>query len=324
MDGVPLRSTEKEGFLQYTKAINPIYKPPKRGKMTSMLEKFHQKKVPEIKALIQKIDWYSMTFDGWTEPQTTTSYLGVTFHFLDGTALKTFRLGVLELTESHTSTYLKTCLLDFMAKWGLQNDKIPAVSTDSAPNVKKTVADTFGAHKWVPCTAHIINLIAKNALGKHVVDKRKIDYVPGIPALKKKVKAIVSYAHHSTNFANEVRRLQMTNNVARGNCLRPIQEVETRWGSSLASIERFIELKDIIVGASLNVPGCPSLPSNEELISLGIIVKILEPFKDATEELSAEKIPTISKVLPLVRMLHDVSIMLFFFRYLSIFFYQIQ
>ncbi|KAF0750973.1 zinc finger BED domain-containing protein 1-like, partial [Aphis craccivora] len=71
--------------------------------------------------------------------------------------------------------------------------------------------------------------------------------------------------------------------------LKVKQDVSTRWNSCLIMIERLIEIKNPISAA----------------ISMGFnsrfIAPILKPFEHMTSELSGEKYPTLSLVIPLIR-----------------------
>jgi len=52
----------------------------------------------------------TLTCDVWTEVLNTVSFLGVTAHFMLENELTFASIGVYELKEKHTATYLETVL----------------------------------------------------------------------------------------------------------------------------------------------------------------------------------------------------------------------
>ncbi|XP_076619869.1 uncharacterized protein LOC143341124 [Colletes latitarsis] len=77
-----------------------------------------------------------------------------------------------------------------------------------------------------------------------------------------------------------------------------IQEVDTRWNSTYAMFKRFIVLQK-----SLNVILCEEyMPDNlsiEEWNFMEALRMILEPLKEATEDMSGDSYPTISHYFPM-------------------------
>lgn len=101
----------------------------------------------------------TLTFDVWTSQHTTTSYLGGTAHYLNGIEMESCVLGVVELTEAHTASYLSEMMEKMCADWEISKAQIVLVITDNAENIKKAATDTFGLSKHAPCFDHTLNLI---------------------------------------------------------------------------------------------------------------------------------------------------------------------
>jgi len=168
-DTLPLMTSEKNGFRYFCKVSVPLWTPPSRGTMTSLLEDKYQKCSALVRDTIAALETYCMTADIWTEKHTVKSYLGVTLHFLDeeNDALDAFRLGLVPLAGAHTSAYIGEVLDEVLVDWGIKKERVRLFITDNAENMKKAIVDTFGSTVWQPCFAHTLNLVA-DAPFKHV------------------------------------------------------------------------------------------------------------------------------------------------------------
>lgn len=85
--------------------------------------------------------------------------------------------------------------------------------------------------KYVPCFAHTINLIVKQAL-KPIQD------------VVAKVKAIVEYVHRSTVASERLRATQLQMGLEP---LKIKQDVTTRWNSTFYMLQRVLDRKDAII-----------------------------------------------------------------------------
>lgn len=115
--------------------------------------------------------------------------------------------------------------------------------SDSASNMSKAIADTFGKEKHLPCFAHTVNLVGQGAMS---------DF-PELKNLLSKVKEIVKYFKHSIVAADELKKIQT------GQSLKLIQEVPTRWNSAYYMLERFHELKEKVGAVLLRLPKSPDM-----------------------------------------------------------------
>ena len=162
----------------------------------------------------------------------------------------------------------------------------------------------FGDDKLLNCFDHTLNLIPKYALGYKSDDT---PHVAGVPELVKKMKDIVTLSHTSSNFANELSRIQIEQfKKTEGTVLRLLQGVRTRWGSAYLMIRRFLEIADVVYPAAGKFPEVNMLTA-AELATLRSIMTILEPFHEATKEMGAEKYTTSSKAIPTVYLIAKVS-----------------
>lgn len=83
--------------------------------------------------------------------------------------------------------------------------------------------------------------------------------------------------------------------------LKVKQDVSTRWNSSLNMIERLIQIKNPLSAAMSSLRRAPNCLTSNEWDIITDCAPILKPFESLTIELSGEKYPTLSLVIPLVR-----------------------
>lgn len=191
-DNMPIRTVEKEGFQEFVKSLNPLYKLPSRKTVTQLIEEKYDYLSNLIKEKLSTIESLSLTTDVWTEPLNSKNYLGLTAHYLFDDECKSVTIGIQELDERHTSDNLKAWLLDRINEWRMKRENIVAVISDNAANIKKTIIDAFGADKHLPCFAHTLNLGPSK-----IIETDEL-----ISPLIKKVKTIVTYFKKSV-FASD-------------------------------------------------------------------------------------------------------------------------
>lgn len=83
-DNMSLNTIEKPGFLKHLKVIVPLYKPPKHKHLTKLMDNKYEVMVLILKKELKSVKHMSLTADIWTDSHTTTSYLGITAHYIAG------------------------------------------------------------------------------------------------------------------------------------------------------------------------------------------------------------------------------------------------
>ncbi|KAK3914501.1 E3 SUMO-protein ligase ZBED1 [Frankliniella fusca] len=305
-DTMPLQTSEKAGFRHFCKVTVPLSTPPSRGTMTSLMEDKYKKCSALVKDTIAELEAYCMTSDIWTEKHTVKSYLGVTLHFLDkkSNSMDAFRLGLVPLDGAHTSAYIGGLLDEVCDDWGIVKDRVKLFVTDNAENMKKAIVVHFGPAVWQPCFAHTINLVA-DSLFKTFKDREGNvrELVHGLEPLIKKTKKIATFTKHSVKTSDELRRIQIEDyNRSERTCLKLQQDVSTRWSSTYLMLERFLEMSDIVSAALLKAKDAPEMLSGGEMYTCRLLLKVFRPFYQITLELSGHKVPTASKVVPLLHL----------------------
>ena len=175
-------------------------------------------------------------------------------------------------------------------KWTLPDDI--TMTTDNAAVEVKSCRDI----NWprIGCAGHTINLIVLDVLKDKTLSR-----------LVAKGRNIVSHFHKSPFATNALAEKQSALQPQSAN-LKLIQDVVTRWNSTLDMLKRLLELNAPLHALAHD----GSYPRQKDLKSLLYasseqdiverVVQILTPFKKATEMLSSESSPTLSMVIPAV------------------------
>ena len=169
-------------------------------------------------------------------------------------------------------------------------DKVAAVATDNA-SVEVCMVEKHLKVPHIRCFAHSLNLVVKNSL----IDEASPTETKSLIA---KVKRVVKFFHRSTNAAD---RLRMAQTAAGCKERKLINDVDTRWNSTLEMLRRYSEEHNAVYGALTAIGKKDLLITDDELKVIQSMVETLAPFEDATKEMSAEKSSSLSKAIPTIR-----------------------
>ncbi|XP_055615434.1 LOW QUALITY PROTEIN: E3 SUMO-protein ligase ZBED1-like [Toxorhynchites rutilus septentrionalis] len=329
-DNMPLCTVDKKGFRQLMKTVCPLYKVPHETRFREILKNKFIKSKEIVRNRLRSITSICLTTDVWTEMLNVRSYLGITGHFIHDSQLHSVLLGVVECKQSKTSEYIANLLRVCCNDWGIKNETISCVTTDLGANILGAVRMEYGERRHVPCFAHTINLITSKAVPLYkeayaarmepVIEEDNDDELDGVEdhctievsitpeknmiyIYNQEVKTIIKFFKASETATRELRKLQLADNKKEGQCLGLVLDVRTRWNSIMAMIERFLVMAHYISRVLLVVPKTPTMLTADELSILKEICKVLHPLETVTTEMSAEKYVTISKIIPLVRLL---------------------
>ncbi|CAG4981292.1 unnamed protein product [Parnassius apollo] len=162
-DNQPFTIVENEGFRHFIKVLAPHYKLRSKTTLTRWVDDKYAALSEVFKEKLSNIVNITLTTDMWSETMSMRSFLGITAHFGEGNDLFSITLGVYESHESHTSEHISEMMLKTCAEWDIDKNKVSAVFTDNAANMVKAVDLAFGK-KHIPSYAHILNLVAQNAV----------------------------------------------------------------------------------------------------------------------------------------------------------------
>ncbi|XP_039310411.1 zinc finger BED domain-containing protein 4-like [Solenopsis invicta] len=292
-DKMPLSIVQNDGFQWVIKTLAPLYTMPSRKTVTRLIDVRYEVLKNRFISTLKEVDSYSITCDNWTDVG-NQSYLGVTIHYVTKQIeMKNGCIGVFPMSENHTSQYLRECLNSVVEDFNLDQSKIMAVVTDKAANIKKAVRDFMGQDKHVACFAHTLSHLVPDVLVAMPIVRDTIA----------KVKAIVTVTKRSVVASDELKKLQMRDGKTEGTALKFIQDVPTRWNSTLYMLERFVALEEYVYPVMSKCPSAPDMLKREEMQMLNDVISLMKPVERVITEVSGDSYPTCSVIIPLVRCL---------------------
>jgi len=212
----------------------------------------------------------------------------MTVHFLYQTQLKALVLCTKKLESSHTGVNLCEIMTDELKKWNIL-EKVVAVVTDGGSNIKAAVRLMDLLH--LPCIAHKLNLVVKNALKLSDDEEINVNDNTDESDLKKifkKCRNMVSFFKRSEvgNRILDEKQKQLGYETV----LKLKQDIRTRWNTTFFMLETLIKLKEPFTILMITIREAPSNLSPDEWSIIEDMVPLLRPFDKLTTELSAERI----------------------------------
>ncbi|KAH9637309.1 hypothetical protein HF086_006953 [Spodoptera exigua] len=294
IDMQPLQIVENEGFIAYSKKLNPDYVLPSRKKLTEMMEEKYNICSSEAKQKLQSVEYIALTTDIWTS-DSQKSYISVTAHFIENSKLQSLIIATSELADQHTSLNIANALRNILNEWNIF-EKIVTIVTDNASSMKKAIKDFLNKRNHF-CVAHTINLAVKDCIQAesdvypHLKNSDVINVIS-------KSRAIVTHFKQSTKSSNALREMQTQMNLE---IIKLKQDVQTRWNSTFYMLQRLLRAK---VPLSATLPLLTSPPpslNSEDWLIIEDCVALLQPMEKVTSVLSGESYPTLSCIIPIVR-----------------------
>ncbi|XP_044014028.1 uncharacterized protein LOC122856425 [Aphidius gifuensis] len=207
-------------------------------------------------------------------------------------------IGCFPMEDSHTAVNLRLAFQNVLKEFELKESKLMCVTSDRAANISKALREAVGENKHLGCFAHGLSLLVPDALNNNTdLDMKKLkDTID-------KVRAIVKFVKKSTLVSGELKRLQMLlGDKPEGQCLKLKKDMAIRWNSTLFMIERFLQLEQHLPMSlkASEAKSKPSMLSQEELDILRDAVLIMQTVGFAITDISGNKYPTVSLVIPLI------------------------
>ncbi|GFR88462.1 zinc finger BED domain-containing protein 4 [Elysia marginata] len=291
VDMMPLSVVEDSGFRRLVTALDPRYEIVSKKRLNSeVLPARYQEEKARLRSMLQEVKHVSIATDCW-KSRAAESFITVTVHFITKDwQLQSRVLSTMALQAPHTADNLSSTLRDVFAEWGI-SDKVTTCVTDNAANIALAVEKLKLRHQ--PCFAHTLNLAVKESI------RKTADVLAAINRLK----ALVAFFHHSTIGTNHLKDAHRNSHSAFRKLKR---ELETRWNSTYEMIESYLDQHDQVTQA-LCLSGKQTMCiTTDELDVLRKAMATLEPFYEATVELSSERHTTVAKVIPLVDILKEM------------------
>ena len=281
----PLSVVDDPSFRHLLEIAEPRFKLPHRTYFTdTVIPAKYRLTRAIIENQLASVDNCVVTTDLWTSLHQQRAYISLTAHFVNNDFKHQSRcLQTLEIPQDHDATSLKDVLSSMFHDWKIAG-KLCGGITDNASNMvnafRLLVIDHF------PCVAHTLQL----SIGKGL-------NVTRVQRVLSRCKKLVTHFRKSTKEMYKLRERQEMLKVPKHML---IQDCVTRWGSTLAMLERLMEQQAPIAAVLMDGRLRHLMPDSEDWSIIEVLVDILKPFQQATEAMSAVKYPTLSTVKPLL------------------------
>ncbi|XP_053307096.1 uncharacterized protein LOC128469301 [Spea bombifrons] len=317
--GMPFSVIEGEPFRQLLEALAPHYSLPCRTTFSrNVVPSLYRSCVLLLKNELSKAAGHTVhfTFNIWSAASTKHAFISLTAHWWqpqvleeggtaaaagtqrvkkgkigsEGQRYRSFLLHAEVIDEQHTSAHILAALQKILAQWiGPQMGttvKMGLVVTDGEANMVKAVKD--GDFVGLRCAAHILHLVVKAAF--------PTDGQCRLSKLVEKCRKIAGHFHRSVKATKQLREEQEKASLPEHHLL---QDVVTRWNSTLEMMERILEQQQALQSMSSEQDIGVSRPLDKgEWAIMEQVVAVLKPFKDVTENLR-QSTASLGQVIPL-------------------------
>lgn len=283
-DMQPFSVVQHEGFMRLLHILQPRYRVPSRKHFsTTVIPNMYERLVLKVKFLLSNLQYISVTADLWSSAA-MEDFISLTAHGINEDMQLTHYCLEVHPFEgaNHSSALIAENIDSCLKKWEI-TDKVSYIITDNAANIVRAV-DLLGKHS-ITCLAHSVQLVVNKVVND--IAPRKV-----IPMARR----LVSHFHHSIAARKSLSASQKAMS-------RPektlIQDVPTRWDSTLMMLRRLYELRIPVqdVMPSLKIVGCDF--STSDWVLIAEVIKLLELFEEVTLQSSKESC-TLADAIPLV------------------------
>nr|CAD7428479.1 unnamed protein product [Timema monikensis] len=301
---LPYQFVEERGFKELMAHIKPNYRIPVSTtfsrNIVPLLYQSEKKMLASVlieDIVAAQLNTISLTTDNWTS-RAGDDYASLTCHYSRDFKYKSFTLANVVVLESHTAVNIRHTLSEMCKYWCIppptQSSPIKVfIVTDNARNLQAAINGTY----WIrrQCFAHTLQLAIKDAKTA----------CPNITQIISKSRAIVGHYSRSSTANARLHAVQKTMDLP---ALKLIQDVETRWSSEYAMLDRLVCLRKAVAAelASSN-SDIDSLSSTEWKLAGGI-VEVMRPFAEASTEACGNAYPTASMIIPILHCLEATTL----------------
>ena len=299
MDLQPWSIVNDPGFIYCAHQLDPHYKIPSATFYRSLLDKAFEKsnKKVEEKIVKDQPEFVACQLDGWSSYR--HGYMGLLISYLTKSWKRvSLCLACSPFDDHHTGENIADWLDNKLTTWKVL-DKATVVISDTASNMLKSMEFMPNNMEHCGCLNHVLQL----AINDETFQK------PEVQNIMAKVKAFITYHSMSVLLSSALEKKQKE--LGWEKVLQPVKDVKTRWNTTHDTLKRFVELKNPITKILNDEEWKEKIKVNKKAVKFSSlewqvmenVVKVLEPFKEATLELSKQSacisstIPTVTSIL---------------------------
>ena len=224
---MPLSLVDEPSFRHLLTADPRIDLPHCTHFSTKLLPKHYQLIRLEVEKEISCATYITITSDLWTAQHQHRAYIPLTVHFIDASfQMRSRCLQTLEILQDHSADSISEVLSEMLIDWKIK-ERVIGATTDNAKNIINAIEQMDIQH--LPCVGHTLQLAVKHGLE-----------IAKVKSCVSWCKSVVSTSHFkkSTKDTYSLRDKQAMLQLP---CHELIQDCVTRWGSTLAMLERLME-----------------------------------------------------------------------------------
>lgn len=282
----PISICEDVGLNELMKVAtrDNTYKLPGRTSVKEKLHDLYNSLYPKMKEKVVNAKHITLAFDHWTSV-TNDNYTGIILVYVnEGYELTHVTAGIFHSNDSQTAENIQQHVTSIMNDWGISSN-VKYCCTDNAANMLKASKLLNLPH--LPCMAHTLQLSIN-----HAIDQT------GLSTILAKARAIVGRIKRSPLQKGNLQKVMKDSNLSL------IQDVPTRWGSTLDMITRLIIQREPVCEWLLTQSGLNTL-NESEWKKLEVMRDLLQPCEQVCKLLGGESYVTASVVLPALALLKN-------------------
>lgn len=289
------RLVDQPEFKQYNEAMNPNKSSICRQTLAELIKRSKIHLTNQVCEKLANADSVGLTFDIWSAHKGARGFGCVTAHYVDthGT-MQNIIIYFKSFLFPHNAQRIKEFIERAIDIFDLRG-RVVAITTDNASNniaaikmMDKSIELTsvnFGLIHY-KCVAHIFDLGVKSAMKELKDIVRPVrDAVMAVRCSRKRKEA----------FNNKQKDLIDTGEQLTKQPLELIEDVDHRWNSLFALLERALLLRDSINYMMSTIEDMKSLPAID-WNTIQDVILFLKPFNEATKALCKASDTTISMV----------------------------
>lgn len=293
VDFEPYSAVEGKGFRHLMSVVAPTFTIPSRTT-------FSERKVPilyeKTKKLIMTkicdIDFFGLTTDGWTAPN-THKFIALTCSYIDDDwVLNTHTLSCRDLNISNTGENIKQLILNELSDYKIDSKKIGAVTTDRGANV--LLAVSLMGFESIPCFGHAIDTKMDEML--------KLDFIAPTLQKIKSIYAVLAYSSNAKAFLSLCQaELNLPTNVMPSTS-------KTRWWSEITQFKFVVRFEMALYKFVTTYPDMDQsyLINPNDISRIKAVLLVMEPMEKYVTTLGSEKTVTASFIPPLIEKLTPI------------------